>query len=176
MPSVYIGIGSNIDPYKNIEKAIKLLNEFNPIEKISTFYKTPPLNKDHKIDPTMDFFLNGVIMFNTTLLPKELKFKILKPIEKKLRRERDLNLYSARTIDLDILLFGDIIINETNITIPDPDILHRPFIHISLLELDDKIIIPGTDAPLKKLISKELKMDIKPEIEYTNILRRSIGL
>ena len=125
--AAFIGVGSNIQPERNISDALARLSKRVDITGISTFYKTTPiLRKDQ------DDYLNGVWQISTSMSPEKLKFDVLRKIEQELHRNRESDKYASRTIDLDILLFGDLIIQEENLTIPDPDIYKRSFIAFPL--------------------------------------------
>ncbi len=137
--TAYIGIGSNIEPEQNIIKAFNLLKKKVDITGVSTFYRTKPLMNRNDND-----YINGVWRILTDIPPIKLKFSILKKIEKKLKRVIKKDKYSSRTIDLDLLLYEDLVINKKNIKIPDPDIYSRYFIALPLKELDDNLIIPDT--------------------------------
>jgi len=131
MESVYIGIGSNLgDRQKNIDLAIENLRSTSSIvvEKISSIYETDPVG-----GPPQGKFLNGVIRIKTALSPKEL-LAILKEIEKSLGRRQAVR-FGPRVIDLDILTYGDIRINEENLIIPHPRMNEREFVLQGLREI-----------------------------------------
>lgn len=131
MPRVYISIGSNIDPEHNIPSALKMLGEAVRIVAISTFYKTQPVGSLDSPE-----FYNGVVAVDTDLSPRELKFEVLRRTEEALGRVRCEDKFAPRTIDLDILIYGEVAINEPDLVIPDPDIAARPFLAVPLMELD----------------------------------------
>jgi 2-amino-4-hydroxy-6-hydroxymethyldihydropteridine diphosphokinase len=131
----YIGIGSNLGDRKTyIEDAIKKLKEIEGIKvkKVSSIYETEPVG-----GPKQGQYLNGAIEIETKLEPEELLIK-LQEIEKQLGRKRSVK-NAPRTIDLDILLYGDKKINEPGLRIPHPRMHEREFVL----------------RPLKELISKE---------------------
>ena len=148
MTKAFIGVGSNIKPEINIEKALDLLKEFVEVTSISSFYKTKPL-----FDKKINDFFNGVWKIETDLTPLELKFNVLKKIEKMLHRKKNKDKYSSRIIDLDLLLFDNVIMKNKKIIIPDPDIYKRSFIYIPLHELDPDLIIPDTSKHIRALIN-----------------------
>ena len=167
----FIGVGSNIQPERNITDALARLSKRADIKVISTFYKTTPiLRKDQ------DDYLNGVWQISTSMSPEKLKFDVLRKIEQELHRNRESDKYASRTIDLDILLFGDLIIQEENLTIPDPDIYKRSFIAFPLSELNPDLIIPDTKKPLVDLLSVLSKDDMIPDITFTESLRRMVNI
>jgi len=110
MGKVYISLGSNIgDREKNIQSAIKLINDYPSITvvKLSPIYETEPIGFKEQ-----NWFLNAVIELETTLLPEEL-LVVLKQVEAKLGKKIE-KKWGPRTIDLDILLYDDIILNSPN--------------------------------------------------------------
>ncbi len=167
----FIGVGSNIQPERNIIEALARLSKQVDITGISFFYKTTPLLRKNQND-----YLNGVWQISTSIPPKELKFSVLKKIEQELNRNRQSDKYAPRTIDLDILLFGDMVIHEDNLTIPDPDIYKRSFIAFPLSELNPDLIMPDTKKPLVDLLSSLSKDDMIPDVTFTESLRRLVNI
>ncbi len=167
----FIGVGSNIEPEHNIPDALARLSKHVNIIGISSFYKTVPLLRENQDD-----YLNGVCQISTSISPKELKFGVLRTIEKELHRNRESDKYAPRTIDLDILLYGDMVIQEGNITIPDPDICNRSFIAFPLSELNPDLIMPDTKKPLSDLLSALSKDDMIPDITFTESLRSMVNI
>ena len=172
--TVYIGVGSNINPEINIIKALKLLNEKIKILETSTFYKTKAISNESQAD-----YLNGVWKTTTNIDPVKLKFKILRNIESRLNRIRNNNRYSSRTIDLDILLYDNKVIKEKNIIIPDPDIYTRSFIAYPLYELNKtgtELIIPDTAKSISSIIKSLDKKELIPDYKLTESLKKIIDL
>ncbi|GAX60196.1 7,8-dihydro-6-hydroxymethylpterin-pyrophosphokinase [Candidatus Scalindua japonica] len=168
---VFIGVGSNIDPERNIPDALACLSKHVCVRGISVFYRTTPL-----LRPDQDDFLNGVWRISTSIPPEELKFRVLRTIEKELHRNRESDRYAPRTIDLDLLLFGDLVIHDENVVIPDPDIYKREFIAIPLSELNPDLILPDTKIPLTEILSKLSKENMIPEMTFTENLRRVVNV
>jgi len=127
----YIGIGSNLgNRNAYIKAAIDSLKKVRGIEvkKISTIYETEPAS-----DIPQGRFLNGVLRIRTSLKPKTL-LKKLNAIEERLGRARTVK-NGPRTIDLDILYYGDERVKEKGLTIPHPMIGEREFVLKGLREL-----------------------------------------
>ncbi|MFA5337872.1 MAG: 2-amino-4-hydroxy-6-hydroxymethyldihydropteridine diphosphokinase [Candidatus Omnitrophota bacterium] len=138
---VYIGIGSNLgDRLANINSAIEELKS-NPeirIEKISSIIETAPVG-----GPAQGNYLNGVIKIETEISARSL-LCILQNIEKKLGRIRTVK-DGPRTMDLDMLLYGDKIINEPGLKVPHPKMLEREFVMKPLLEIEPNLILTTND-------------------------------
>lgn len=150
MAIAYIGIGSNLgNRQKNCLRAIELLQKKDIIvTKRSSLYETEPWGV--KDQPR---FINMAVEIDTSLEPKKL-LTILKNIEKELGREKS-SKWGPRTIDLDILLFDDIILNKDNLKIPHPLMHERDFVLRPLCE-----IAPDIYHPLLKIRMHELMQKI----------------
>lgn len=132
MPICYLGVGSNLgDRRKNITAAVKKIKELKDTKviKISKLIETDPVGGS----PDQGKYLNGALKINTELPPKTL-LKKLKEIEYELGRVTRIR-NSPRTIDLDILLYGDKIINTKELIIPHPRMWERDFVIKPLLEV-----------------------------------------
>ena len=164
--TAFIGVGSNISPENNIEKAFGLLGKHVAITGVSTFYRTQPLR-----DSKQNSYLNGVLRVQTTVSCRELKFSILSSIESELHRSRTEDKYASRTIDLDVLLYGDLVIRKTNCTLPDPDIYTRPFIAYPLFELEPHLIVPDTNTSIAQVIGTLSEESLIPDMKFTGLLK-----
>jgi len=136
----YIGVGSNMgDSQGNINEAMKKLKEssFNREVVLSDLIKTKPYGGVEQDD-----FINGVCSMRTLLGPEEL-LRLLQQIEKELKRTREIH-WGPRTIDLDILLFDNIVMEEPDLTIPHPEMCKRDFVLKPLLELNPRLVNPLT--------------------------------
>ncbi len=167
--NAYISVGSNIEPEKNIPEALEKLKKYVCVNKISTFYRTIPIGR-----PEQPAFLNGIWQINAGQTARELKFDVLRRIEAELGRVRTEDKYAARTIDLDIALYGDMLINEADLHIPDPDIRQRPFIAVPLLELAPLLVLPDTGELLSSLDIVKVNQDLEPVCDFTRNLRERI--
>ena len=144
MKTAFIGIGSNLgDREENIRKAINFLkrNSKIAVEKISSIIETEPEG------PPQGKYLNGVIKIRTDYSPKEL-LDALQRIERRMGRKREVR-FGPRVIDLDILLYGEEIIDEPDLKIPHPRMFERKFVLGPLFEIE-----PGIEKILKKLREK----------------------
>ena len=133
---VYLGLGSNLgDRKRNIEKAIDLLGKTSNIKtsSISKFYETAPIGL--KDQPN---FLNAAIKVETTLKPLKL-LAVCQSIERRLKRVRTIR-WGPRTIDIDILLYGDLIIKSDKLTIPHPEMHKREFVLKPLNDIAPSVI------------------------------------
>jgi 2-amino-4-hydroxy-6-hydroxymethyldihydropteridine diphosphokinase len=165
--TAFIGVGSNINSEHNIASALVLLEKHVSIIGISSFYRTKPLSGENQDD-----YLNGVWEISTSLRPHKLKFSLLREIEKKLNRNRQSDKYASRTIDLDLLLFGNLVISEELLIIPDSDIYKRSFIAFPLFELNPDLIIPDKQIPITTVLSTLSNDHMVPDNPFTESLRK----
>ncbi|MBN1697052.1 MAG: 2-amino-4-hydroxy-6-hydroxymethyldihydropteridine diphosphokinase [Spirochaetales bacterium] len=169
MADVYIGVGSNIRPEENILKAIGLLKEKVTVKAASTFYMTQPLKRRKQ-----HHYVNGVILIETGVEPKKLKYEILRFIEESCGRKRTADKYSSRPMDLDILLYDEMVSEEADLVIPDPDIGKRPFIGLPLFELAPRLILPDTGIPLADIAASMNGETMRPANELTAAIKKGI--
>ncbi|MDI6784818.1 MAG: 2-amino-4-hydroxy-6-hydroxymethyldihydropteridine diphosphokinase [bacterium] len=167
MATAYISIGSNINPAENILQALRLLLIQVQITNISTVYLTEAIDR-----PNQPNYYNLVIEIETDINPFELKQEVLRQIETGLGRERTLDKYAPRTIDLDLILFTDLVIESDALTIPDPDIVTHPFIALPLFELAPELVIPKYNVAVKELADKMQVHTMQLLAEYTALLRK----
>lgn len=148
----YIGIGSNLgNRYKNCLRAIELLEKGGvTIRKRSSPYETEPwVVKDQ---PS---FINMAVQIETMLKPNEL-LRLLKDIEKEIGR-RDSFHWGPRIIDLDILLFNALVLNEEDLRIPHPFLHEREFVLKPLSEIAPDVIHPVFHRSINSLMHKMLR-------------------
>lgn len=162
----YIAVGSNVDPVGNIPNAISRLCSKIVVVSTSNFYRTRPLAR-----PEQPEFRNGVIKVHTSTPPEELKFEILRDIERLLGRIRTEDSHAKRTIDLDLLIYGDLVTNEGHLQLPDPDIRVRPFLAIPLLEVAPSLRLPDSGDTLRTLPVATDRRDLILDAELTELVK-----
>jgi 2-amino-4-hydroxy-6-hydroxymethyldihydropteridine diphosphokinase len=154
----YIGYGSNLgDRENNIHCALSLLSRTPSLDilRTSSLYETEPVGRVGG-----GWFLNGAVKVRTTLRPFEL-LTLLKSIEEKLGRDSE-NRGGPRTVDLDILLYGDRVVKEPRLIIPHSQLAQRSFVLIPLIEIDSSLVHPVQERPLRHLLA---------EIEHPSVVR-----
>jgi 2-amino-4-hydroxy-6-hydroxymethyldihydropteridine diphosphokinase len=155
LTTVYLGLGSNLENRRrHLDMAIDFLKERIKIEQLSPIYDTAPVNL-----PGQPRFLNMVIRVSTRLSASILLF-MAKGIEAKLGR---VPLDTPRPIDIDILFFGDQIINEPpNLVVPHPRLVERAFVLVPLADIAPGLVHPGNKKTVKEMLeSVQGKEDIK---------------
>ncbi|MDP6117402.1 MAG: 2-amino-4-hydroxy-6-hydroxymethyldihydropteridine diphosphokinase [Planctomycetota bacterium] len=145
---VYIGFGTNVgDREDNYDQAIKELNVADgvSVSRASRLHEYPPMG------PPQPDYLNGAIEISTTLRPAELLAE-LNRIEAALGRERVIH-WGPRTVDLDILFWGDLILNTETLTIPHPGACERLFVLEPLVEIAPDLSDPRSGQKVSEILA-----------------------
>jgi len=136
MPTVFLGLGSNIgDKEDNINKALTFISEIYAVKKFSHLYLTEPVGNIKQ-----GWFLNCVVEIQTDVDPKKLLFTI-KSIQRKLGRRKTVK-NGPRTIDIDILFYGDHVLNTKSLVLPHPSIQERLFVLQPMMDINPDLIHP----------------------------------
>ncbi len=143
--TVYLGLGSNLgDRQENLDRALDYLSQRLRLGKVSPVYDTEPLG-----DTDQPHFLNMVCQVFTYLEPTAL-LTLAKGIERKLGRTGKTG--APRPIDIDILLFGEQVIDAPDLVIPHPKMTDRAFALIPLAEIAPELVHPVTGKTIKQLL------------------------
>jgi len=145
---VYLSLGSNIGlKEENIKRALKLLDDDKNVRVVhtSSFYETKPWGYINQPD-----FYNCVSQINTNYEPAGL-LRLIQTIETKMGRKRD-KKWGPRIIDIDIILFENIILNTEDLTIPHPWMEKRAFVLLPLMELNKEIVHPISKRGIAELV------------------------
>jgi 2-amino-4-hydroxy-6-hydroxymethyldihydropteridine diphosphokinase len=148
MPTVYLGLGANLgDREGNVRKALEMLAaRAVGVRVTSALIETEALGGP-KSQPR---FINAAAMAETDLSPREL-LRVICEVEKALGRKRPAARFAARPIDIDILLYGDRIIDAPDLTVPHPRIAERGFVLEPLAEIAPGLAVPGTGRTVAEL-------------------------
>lgn len=158
--TAYIGLGSNIgDREATLNRAVELLGKIEGIEvtAVSSFYNTAPFGYVEQPD-----FLNAAAEIKTALSPDGL-LQVCMMIEKELKRERIIR-WGPRTIDLDILLYDDSIINEEHLTVPHPRMHERDFVLKPLNEIAPCALHPVYRQTVREMYIKVSQADSRGSV------------
>ncbi len=142
---VLVSLGSNINPEHNLKAAVQRLASRFRLRAVSPVYETTPVGKTDQPD-----FMNAAALVETDLDAAELK-QALQAIEQELGRVRTDDKNAPRTIDLDISLFNDQVLEVGSRRIPDPDILRHPHIARPLADLAPQLRHPETGQTLQAI-------------------------
>ncbi len=146
--TVYFGLGSNLGKREeNLTQALAFLSERLRVVKTSSIYETEPVG-----NPNQPLFLNMVCQAETTISSLGLLI-LVKAVENKLGRMPD-KPNSPRTIDIDILLYGDRVLETPQLTIPHPRLQERAFVLVPLAELASHLVHPVSHKTVGELLAK----------------------
>ena len=140
--TVYISLGSNLNqPLQQVITAVAELKEVadTQVISVSPWYRSKPLATQSGPQDQPDY-INGVVELRTGLSPQQL-LEALQTIEQMHHRKR-LEHWGPRTLDLDILLFGNQVIDQPNLQIPHPEITTRNFVLIPLADIAPQMVLP----------------------------------
>lgn len=143
---VYLSLGSNLGDRENhLRDAIARLEQEGRIVAVSSFYETEPVEFANQ-----PWFLNCAVALETTETPRQLMDSVLS-IELEMGRRR-LQKKGPRTIDIDILLFGDVVVDTPELTIPHPGMHQRRFVLEPLAQIAPEARHPGTKRTIRQLL------------------------
>ena len=146
MVCAYIGIGSNMDRYKNIRSGLQALQLLGTNMSVSAIYES----KSYGFEG--DNFYNLAVMLETTLEAHDLN-NSLREIEKRHGRVRNVPRFSSRTLDLDLLLYGNLIRHDALLDVPRRDIMTCAFVLGPLAEIAGQLTHPETGQGINEIWS-----------------------
>ncbi len=155
---VYVGLGSNLDrPVRQIREACGKLAKIPETNLVacSPLYRNPPLGPAGQPD-----FVNAVAALDSGLEPYRL-LQELRAIEMEHGRVRNDVRWGARTLDLDLLLYGEKVIKDERLTVPHPGIVDRSFVAYPLYAIAPELVVPGKGR-LADLVSALSDSDLVP--------------
>ena len=138
-----MGLGANLGPREEtLREALRLLDETDGVRVVASarLRETEPVGV---VDQPR--FLNGAVAVDTELSARAL-LDVLLAVEQRLGRVRDGTRWGPRTIDLDLLLYGDEVLDEAGLRVPHPRLHERRFVLEPLAELDPGLVVPGSGA------------------------------
>ncbi|MGR6832423.1 2-amino-4-hydroxy-6-hydroxymethyldihydropteridine diphosphokinase [Aliivibrio wodanis] len=157
MITTYIGVGSNIAPEKHVKAAIDELKALGDVTNISTVYEAEPVGF------SSNNFFNLVVELKVTHSLTELGAR-LREIEIKWGREPSAQKNQDRTLDLDILLYGDVV-SESDPTLPREDLFKFAFAILPMVELNPDLIIPSTQRTISEIWAEfSYSQSLKPVV------------
>lgn len=149
MSIAYLSLGSNLDKEHNLPAAVQLLASHGRLLAVSGVYETAPVG-----NPDDPAFFNAAVALETALQPVELKQQVLALIEQRLGRQRSADPNAPRTIDIDISLFDDAVLDLGKRHIPDPELLRYPHIAVPLADLAPRYCHPETGETLAQIAAR----------------------
>jgi 2-amino-4-hydroxy-6-hydroxymethyldihydropteridine diphosphokinase len=162
--TAYIALGANLgDRERTLRSAIASLRQLGSIEAASSFYETAPVGLVEQPD-----FLNAVVALRTALPPQQLMAMLLR-IEQQHGRDRSASVPKGpRTLDLDLLSYGDVVMETPTLTLPHPSLVERRFVLVPLTE-----IAPQWRHPISGKTASDLLAEIsRPDAESDQAMRK----
>jgi 2-amino-4-hydroxy-6-hydroxymethyldihydropteridine diphosphokinase len=145
----FLSLGSNLNPEQNLRAAVERLGAFGQVEAVSSVWQTSPLGRADQPD-----YLNAAVLLATPLSALALRNEAIPALERALGRVRTSDKNASRTIDVDIMLFNHDVIRLGTRRIPDPEILERPFVAITLAEIAPDYVHPETGQTLREIAAR----------------------
>lgn len=174
MPQVIIALGSNIDKERNLPQAVALLRQMCHVTAVAPIYESAPVGLLEQPN-----FWNTAVRLHTTRTPTQLKQEVIGVIETTLKRVRQADPNAPRTIDADIILYGDFVGgydggDGRTRSLPDPDLLKFPHVAVPVADLlpDGRHPITGerlSDLAARLMVEAEEKTGARPLWKRDNI-------
>jgi 2-amino-4-hydroxy-6-hydroxymethyldihydropteridine diphosphokinase len=144
----YLSLGSNLgNREQNLKEAVRRASTLGRVVAVSSFYETEPVEVTDQ-----PWFLNCVLALETTAEPAQLMRELLR-IEHEMGRQR-LVKKGPRSIDIDILLFGNAVVNTPDLTIPHPEMTRRRFVLEPLAEIAPELLHPVSQKTVTRLLAE----------------------
>ncbi len=153
----FVAVGSNLgDRWARLALAARALRTAPGVAvfRASRVWDAAP------VGPPQPRYLNAVLELETTRTPGSL-LALLREVERAAGRTRDVH-WGARTLDLDLLLYGDLAVREPNLTVPHPGMTGRRFVLAPLAELRPELVVPGTGVSVGRLLEEAPELDLVP--------------
>ncbi|HEV2105211.1 MAG TPA: 2-amino-4-hydroxy-6-hydroxymethyldihydropteridine diphosphokinase [Candidatus Eisenbacteria bacterium] len=155
----YIGLGANLgDREGTLRAALEALARLpdSTLVRASSMYDTEPVGVEDQPN-----FLNAVAQLDTLLTARQLLWNLLL-IEKRLGRVRT-QRWGPRVLDLDLLLYGDLVVEEDDLRVPHPELTRRSFVLVPLVELDPLLVHPATGETLVQHLTR---LGARPPVKH----------
>jgi 2-amino-4-hydroxy-6-hydroxymethyldihydropteridine diphosphokinase len=144
---VYVAAGSNVDAVRHLQLALRELRQLHPDLTVSPAYRNRAVGFEG------DDFVNLVVRFQTSLTPAQVREQ-LQRVEAICGRAPDAPKWAPRTMDLDVLLFGDLVSDTPGMIVPRPDLLKRPYMLKPMADIAPDVMHPIAKQTMHELWSE----------------------
>jgi dihydroneopterin aldolase/2-amino-4-hydroxy-6-hydroxymethyldihydropteridine diphosphokinase len=172
--TIFIGIGSNQDSTNSILRGVALLHSRLCITAASRFYRNPAVHP-RLPEHSLPAFVNGILQAGTSLPPADVKSNLLRWVERECGRIRSRDRYAPRTLDLDLLVYGDLIVRTEDLRVPDPDILVHAFLAVPLAELAPDLVPAISDRSMEEIAEQMDADSLTEDVSLTKAVRRLVS-
>ncbi len=161
MRGVLLGLGSNIEPERYLPEALDRIGLLLTVEAISSTYVSAAV-----ASPGSPDFHNAVLSVSTELTPAALKWEVLRPLEAELGRRRSAEKSAPRTIDLDLVMFGSLVLEDpaAGLRLPHPDLLTMAYVAVPAAEIAPQTLHPETGETLQTIARRLLAAGAGPVV------------
>jgi 2-amino-4-hydroxy-6-hydroxymethyldihydropteridine diphosphokinase len=166
---VFVGVGSNIAPRRHVWAAFFRLRGILAVDRVATCYWSEPVDR-----PEQPRYLNTVWSGLYGGSPHALR-RALRGVEAALGRRRTADRFASRPVDLDLLLFGDRVIRDPELQLPDPDLRSRAFVALPLHEIAPELRLPDSGERLGDLVARLGAADLEVASDVTRCLRQALA-
>jgi len=145
---ILIALGSNIEPRKNLPLGLERLRRRLPLVAVSRIYETAPVGA-----AGVPAFWNAAVRATTDLAPAKIKWQVLRAVEAELGRVRTGDRNAPRTLDLDLVLYGDLVLEDPGqgLILPDPELLTRAHLALPAADVAGELRHPETGSTLEEI-------------------------
>jgi 2-amino-4-hydroxy-6-hydroxymethyldihydropteridine diphosphokinase len=153
----FVAVGSNLgDRWARLALAARALRAAPGVAVVraSRVWDAAP------VGPPQPRYLNAVLELETTRTPASL-LTLLREVEREAGRTRDVH-WGARTLDLDLLLMGELVVREPGLSVPHPELARRRFVLAPLCELHPELVVPGPGVSVGRLLEEAPELDLSP--------------
>jgi 2-amino-4-hydroxy-6-hydroxymethyldihydropteridine diphosphokinase len=153
-------LGSNIEPERNIPRAVAAIGERETLLGASSVWQSPPADGSDQPD-----YWNAAVLLRTVKTPAEIYTELIAPIESALGRVRSADAFAPRTMDIDLELYDDRVEEFSGRRLPHPDILKRPYVALPLADLSPEKKHPETGESLRVIADRLRDGSVQRRVE-----------